>query len=135
MKLEELNKIAKEELNDVFNNALKKKCMNPFEAARIRSAIQEAAKRGIKTNAVLVAEDLYKSWFNDGYKDVPVIFGYKLIPDEKHELPDDVAFAVMERDYVPETLEETIARQAERIKELEDKLYSIRRFMEDELDD
>jgi hypothetical protein len=135
MDLTNLQKIADEELNDIFKDALNKKSINPFEAAKIRKAVKEAAKHDIKANAVLVAEDLYRSWFNDGYKDVPVILGYKLMPDEKHELPDDVAFAVMERSYVPDTYEETIAKQAERIKELEDKLYSIRQFMEDELDD
>lgn len=130
MDFKELQKIASEEINDVFKNALGKKCINPFEAARIRKAVKEAAKHDMKANAVLVAEDLYRSWFNDGYKDVPVILGYKLIPDEKHELPDDVAFAVMERNYVPETYEETIAKQAERIKELETLLSDVVNLLE-----
>jgi hypothetical protein len=109
---------------------LNKKSINPFEAAKIRKAVKEAAKHDIKANAVLVAEDLYRSWFDDGYKDVPVILGYKLIPDEKCELPDDVAWAVMERNYVPDTYEETIAKQAERIKELEALLSDVVNLLE-----
>ena len=77
----------------------------------------EAAKRGIKANAVAISDKLYFSKFCHPGGDVPMICGLKCVYTK--ELPSDTLFAVFEAYNVPQTKDE-------RIKALEAEVAKLR---------
>lgn len=95
--------------------------------AKVKKAKQEAIRRGIEANAIAIDDDLYYSHFNNGYEDVPMICGLKILCKDGC-FPDNVSFALLKADHLPETKQERLTRlerENERLKEKLQEIYNI----------
>ena len=90
----------------------------------IKMAQTEAIKQGIKANAVLINDTLYRSQFGA----VSMICGLKVV--YANDLPDDVGFAVANMDNLPLTKDEELEMLRRENQELKDRLEQIQNLIQ-----